>query len=264
MKNHLYHFFPRKFEGVEETVSIVRSILENGLYLSKEMLHLNWKDIHAVSGRQRKLEAEQFRFCLTAISNEVELKDHADRFGAVGLEFNMDDIVRMGGFPVFYVPTPKRENASIEEYNGISLLYRIADAQQIFEYIVEHKVIQTNDIDLINVLGAIKFLANICYPTQRKPNSGSADINYYKQREWRIIYNLTSKNVTIGKHFNNYTIQAFDNIPIRNYITSISIAKNKDISQEAYDCLFNAMAELMHQYGLKCELDRADVKQTKY
>ena len=111
------------------------------------------------------------RFCLTAISNENELKTHANKFGLVGLKFEMDFIVKMGGFPIFYVPTPGSENAGIEEYKGVSLLYRLADAQQIFEYIIKHNVIQTNDVDSKNVLGAIKFLANICYPTQRKPDA---------------------------------------------------------------------------------------------
>ena len=256
MENKLYHFFPRKFESAEKIVSIVRSILENGLYLSKEMLRVNWPDMHAIGGLQRKLEAEQFRFCLTAITNETELNAHADRFGLVGLEFDMDLIVKMGGFPVFYVPTPRCENAGIQEHKGVSLLYRLADAQQIFEYIIMNDVIQTEDIDLKNVLGAIKFLANICYPTQRKPNLDSADVNYYNQREWRIIHHLTPENVRIGYHSNNHTIQAFEDVPVRNFITRIVIVKTRSISEETCDYIFRGINELMMHFGMKCRLNR--------
>jgi hypothetical protein len=260
MENKLYHFFPKKFESAEKIVSIVKSILENGLYLSREILRVSWQDMHAVGGLQRKLEAEQFRFCLTAITNKIELITHADRFGFVGLEFDMDFIIKMGGFPIFYVPTPKCENAGIEEYKGVSLLYRLADAQQIFEYIITNDVIQSEDIDLENVLGAIKFLANICYPTQRMPNSGSVDVNYYNQREWRIIHNLTSENVRIGYHSNNHAIQAFDDVPIRNFITRIILFKNQNISEGTCDYIYNGINELMIHFEMNCRLDRNESK----
>jgi hypothetical protein len=258
MKTYLYHFFPRKFESAEKTVSLVKSIFENGLYLSRELLRVNWKDRYANAGLQRNLEAEQMRFCLTAISNENELKTHANKFGLVGLEFEMDFIVKMGGFPIFYVPTPRSENSGIQEYKGVSLLYRLADAQQIFEYIIRHNVIQSNDVDLDNVLGAIKFLANICYPTQRLPGAGSAEVIYYTQREWRIIYNLTPENVKIGYHSNNHTIEAFDGLPIRNFIAGITIVKNEDISEETYDYLIKEIKELMLHFGMSCRLDCKD------
>jgi hypothetical protein len=258
MKTYLYHFFPRKFESAEKTVSIVKSILENGLYLSRELLQVNWKDMYAIAGLQRKLEAEQMRFCLTAISNENELKTHANKFGLVGLKFEMDFILKIGGFPVFYVPTPGSENAGIGEYKGVSLLYRLADAQQIFEYIIRHNVIQSDDIDLENVLGAIKLLANICYPTQRKLGAGSEEAIYYNQREWRIIYNLTSDNVTMGFHSNNHTIEAFGDLPIRNFITGITIVKNKDISEETFDYIIMKIKELIIHFGMNCKLDCTD------
>ena len=258
MSNLLYHFFPRKFESEEKTISIVESIFENGLFLSKELLTVNWKDVFAIGGLQRKLEAEQFRFCLTAITNDAELKAHSNKFGSIGIEFQEEFIVKIGGFPVFYVPTPQYENASIEEYKGVSLLYRLADAQQILEYIVKYKVVQTKDIDIENVLGAIKFLANICYPTQRILNSGSREANYYNQREWRIIHNLTPKNVKIGYHDRCHTIVAFNNEPIRNFITKIIVFKNQNISDEICQGVFNKIGDLINNYGMNCKLNLVD------
>lgn len=259
MSNHLYHFFPRKFENKEKSISIVTSIFENGPFLSKEKLEINWKDPYAVNGLQRKLDAEQMRFCLTAISNDTELKAHSNKFGSIGLEFNEEFIVKIGGFPVFYVPTPLTEDASKDEYKGISLLYRLADAQQIFEYIIKHNLIQTKDIELENVLGAIKFLANICYPTQQSRNLNKIQVNYYNQREWRIIYNLTPANVKIGYHENNHTIEAFNDEPLRNFITKIIVFKNPNISEEICQCILKKIDSLIKLYGMKCELEQKGI-----
>ena len=255
MNNYLYHFFPRKFESEDKTVSVLESIIRNGLFLSKEILSVNWKDVYAIRGIQRKLEAEQFRFCLTAITNKTELKTHSSIFGSIGLEFQEDTIVKMGGFPVFYVPTPQFENACNEEYKGVSLLYRLADAQQVLDYVIKNDVIQTKDIDLINVLGAIKFLANICYPTQRKRNFDSAEINYYNQREWRIIHNLTSENVKIGKHQNCYTVVAFNNEPIRNFITRIIVFESENISKGTSQSIYYKIGELINYFKMDCKLE---------
>lgn len=260
MKDRLYHFFPRKFESAKKTLSISESILENGLYLSKEILKVDWKDRYAIGGLQRDLTAEQMRFCLTAITNEAELNTHACRFGCIGLEFDLELIVKMGGFPIFYVPTPKSEHADIEEYTGISLLYRLADFQEILEYIVEKNIILTDDIDIKNVLGAIKFLANICYPTQRKPNSSAGEVSYYSQREWRIIKDLTSEKVRIGQHLNNITIEAFNNKPIREFITQIVIIKHELISDETCYSIFRGLSELIARFGLNCALTLNDLK----
>jgi hypothetical protein len=255
MGNYLYHFSPRKFESVEKTISIVKSIFENGLFLSEETLNVNWRDVYAIRGQQRELNAKQRRFCLTAITNNVELRDHAERFGLIGFEFEEDFIVKLGGFPVFYVPTPKQENASIEEYKGVSLLYRLADTQEILEYIISHNLIQTKDIDIENVLGAIKFLANVCYPTQRKQEkSYSEQINYYNQREWRLIYGLTSKIVRIGHCHNNYTIESFENKPIRNFMTKILIFEKPGISESTLKSIFEKIEELIAGFGISCKL----------
>lgn len=256
MSNYLYHFSPRKFESAEKTVSIVKSIFENGLFLSEETLRVNWKDVFALNGAQRDLTAKQLRFCLTAITNSAELRAHAERFGLLGFEFEESVIVKIGGFPVFYVPTPGDQRAGIEEYKGVSLLYRLADTQEILEYIITNKLLQTDDIDIKNVLGAIKFLANICYPTQRKTERpDSTEINYYNQREWRIIYNLTSDKVKLGYCNNNNTIEAFENEPIRNYITKILIFKKSGVAEDAYYHIWREIEKLIAYFGMNCKLE---------
>src|SRR5215212_1363109 len=101
----LYHFFPRKEKTIESAVNIMSSFLENGIFLTKEVIDVGWKDLFAKT-KQRKLKINQYRFCLTAISDNTELVNHSNKFGFVSLEFKVKFIISIGGFPVFYVPSP--------------------------------------------------------------------------------------------------------------------------------------------------------------
>jgi hypothetical protein len=256
MNNYLYHFSPRKFEDVAQTVSTVKSIFQNGFFLSEETLKVNWKDVYAINGKERDITANQLRFCLTAITNKAELYVHAERFGLIGFEFEEDFIVKIGGFPVFYVPSPNKEDASFEEYKGISLLYRLGDAQEILEYIIKYNLIQTSDIDIENVLGAIKFLANVCYPTQRKPDKpSSVQIDYYNQREWRVIHGLTAQMVKIGRCQNNYTLEAFENKPIRDYITRVLVFEKQGVLEHMRLCIQYQVENLIADFNMNCKVE---------
>jgi len=223
----LYHFFPRKSKGKEETITILKSIFDNGLFLNKEILSVPWKDMYG-KNKNRKLFIEQYRFCLTAVSNREELISHSEKFGYIGLEFSVDFITKLGGFPVFYVPSPSNETENEEEFKGISLLYRIAEIQELLEFVIENKVIASKDIDIENTLGAIKLLANICYPTKRKITGKQIISNYYNQREWRIIYGLTPEKVIVNNNGTTYAIKFFDQTPIFKFISKIIIKPSLD------------------------------------
>lgn len=226
----LFHFFPRKDESRSGTLSILHSILSEGIHLTKETIPVKWQDYYG-KNRNRKLKIEQFRFCLSAITNKNELRDHSDKFGCIGIEFDTDFVMRLGGFPVFYVPTPKTKSTLKEEHIGISLLYRIAEIQEVIEHINEHNVLKSPDIDLNNVIGAIKFLANICYPTERTVNEGSKPISYYNQREWRIIYGLESDKTTIRDIGDRFLLVSYENIPLGNFIRRIILNNESSNNQ---------------------------------
>jgi len=126
----------------------------------------------------------------------------------------------MGGLPVIYLPDSKCSNDSLE-VSGIELLGGIADACQVFSYIVdaqkstskemnitiEHKdgsktIKQFNQIETTaikeylslfeiatmqpnwNISGALFFLSSMFYPTENLTYTDQ--LGYYRQREWRI------------------------------------------------------------------------------
>lgn len=257
IRESLYHFFPRKEIGVEETVNILESFFKNGIYLSKEIIDIGWKDLFAKRS-ERKLKINQYRFCLTAISNRTELMDHSNRFGYVGLEFNLNTIVNIGGFPVFYVPSPIFENCNKDEYKGISLLYRLAEIQELLEFFkdLENKnAIVNKDIDIENTIGAIKLLANICYPTHRLTNNDKKITSYYQQREWRIIYGLTSSSVMTKSKEDQYAIFSYNGKNICNYISKITIVCNHHLSEEGANYLITNFERLQGNYNFNIPIE---------
>jgi hypothetical protein len=187
----LYHFLPRKGESEQEGLLILRSILKNGLLLNEETIHVGWKDEWKADGAlDIPIHLKQYRFCLTAISEGNELIEHCKTFGSIGLEFNRNKIERLGGFPVFYIPGPdgKKIDFDKSDFIGVSLLYRLAEVQQILEDpVVKTRIGQYPQYDYWNILGSIRLLGNITYPTTRLESGKDNYPDYYGQREWRLI-----------------------------------------------------------------------------
>jgi len=246
----LFHFFPRKYLSVDNTLGILKSIFDNGLFLTKEIIPVHWRDYYGLN-RSRRLKIEQYRFCLTAITNKEELLNHSEVFGHVGLEFDTGVITKLGGFPVFYVPSPGLDSEDIEEYKGISLLYRIAEIQELLEFVHSNKLLRSPDIDIENMLGAIKTLSNICYPTNRQPGPAGEKKNCYNQREWRIIYGLTPESVLVEKVQENFSIRSFHALPIHTLIKKIVLCGSPGLDGNAISTLWEEVNTLVANYGLR-------------
>lgn len=230
----LYHFFPRSDRSEKNILEILESIFNDGIRLTHEVIPVPWKDYFGKTNRN--LIIDQYRLCLTTVSNLSELIDHSKAFGSVGLEFSIDHVMRIGGFPVFYVPTPKKNSTDKEDFKGISLLHRIAEAQEILEYIGKKKL-HSEEIDIDNVIGSIKFLGNICYPTNRITSKNFGQSNYYKQREWRIIYGLTSELVDIEMKLNFYLLKSFNQRKIIEYVKRIVVLDNANLAKAIYSLI---------------------------
>jgi hypothetical protein len=244
----LYHFFPKRSSGLSEPLRVLRSFLESGLYLTEEKIIVPWEDRYGRRSKANELQIHQFRFCLTSISNTEELLRHALAFGCIGLEFSFEFIIKLGGFPVFYVPSPTLDNPDAEEYKGISLLYRIADIREVIEYIVAERRILAPEIDFNNLLGAIRFLGNICYPTN-ETDGGS----FYNEREWRIIYGMTSRLAQVEEQAHYYSIRSYNDKPIHQFIDRIVLCvENNPLELEQ---LYHQVSHAVSEYSLNIPIE---------
>lgn len=245
----LYHFFPRKARDRDTVLGVLRSIGNRGLFLTHENREVEWEDHFGL--KPRPLKINQYRFCLTAISHEEELIEHSREFGCIAIGFNVDFIVRLGGFPVFYVPSPDHASDDKDRYKGISLLYRLAETQETLEFLID-KGITSQDIDFKNVLGGIKFLANVCYPTNRLVETESQKaVQYYNQREWRLIYGVVSKKAEVLANGHHYEVKTFDSKPIIQFVERVIInaAELQKIGGSVGD-----VRRVMKEFGLRNDI----------
>jgi hypothetical protein len=225
-----YHSFPRRSVGAPSArgVSILRSILENGLLLTPEAVH--WTDPTAAPPNNR-VEAQQRRACFTELA-QSELAKHGEFFGNFALEFEIHTLRKMGAMPVIYIPDQVSSEETLDQM-GTSFLAHLASAAHIVETLLAVKrfgpgalpitlsfkdgrtiiqhfsgseanalkqfvgLLEAGDgIPLERVDGALRCIASIFYPTERV--GVDEWLHYYRQREWRIFSGLYKNDVSIA------------------------------------------------------------------
>jgi len=116
MSDYCFHSFPgaRRAESpallLQKGEMIAKSILENGFLLAPEHFEIPLLDGSGVQVDKR--EITQCRICFTEIPAS-ELQAHSQSFGPFSLAYDIDDLRRMGGLPVHYVPLPYGTQTSL-------------------------------------------------------------------------------------------------------------------------------------------------------
>jgi len=254
---YLYHFFPRKDRSPCRIMDVLEGIVGNGILLNKEVVEVGWED-HFGTGDPSTLELEQWRFCLTAIGSRTELKSHCKDFGPVGIGFSMRTILDLGGFPVFYVPAPDgtRSPLTQNDFNGVSLLYRLGEIQRILEHTsVRLLAEQSMGYDHANLLGAIRMMANITYPTTRLAADKKVYPNYYGQREWRLIKGMLGVHGLTETVFNGekaYFLGSYGGTPMYKWVEHVVV--DRDACSGA-DMLPEKIASIFKASGVETPLE---------
>jgi hypothetical protein len=227
MAEYCIHSFPRprKHDTAEATLRkgelIATSLLENGLMLAPENF-----EVPLLDGEGRQVDgvtALQCRICFTEIEPSA-LAAHAETFGLYSLVYEVDDLRRIGGLPVHYVPLPMGSHL----YGLASqIVGGVADATRVLDSIVAIRqqmeqsstlgLQWTRKVDGVDVTDGVRFneeqttilrsffdefekmssspfrltqqkllAATACfYPTEHPTYTGK--LHYYRQREWRIV-----------------------------------------------------------------------------
>lgn len=224
----LYHSFPRSHRAASAELAAglatLRSLMQSGLVLAPERIvfplelgsGLNW---------ERGTAINQARACFTFLSPD-ELNDHAARFGAFTLEFDVDTLRAMGAFPVVYVPQPVRERSAARPLSlvGNSLVHQLRDISVLLHELIDLEeqsrcaidphapialeikgqrgYLNFQGIQLLleyllgdkgsfrTLLNYTELLANMFYHADSaRPDQYvfDNDLSYYSQREWRIV-----------------------------------------------------------------------------
>ena len=231
-----YHSFPRRGKSdstmIEKGCQLLTSIRDIGLLMVPEQIE--WKQPLADGSPARVLRILQRRVCFTELAPR-ELPEHAEKFGAFALEFDIDVVRSLGALPVFYVPDPSTQSA---DGSGIGaalvaialdardVIARMAVLQEVFNGTApvaaklqfntsftanpdneNNVILDTAEAkNLIAALGhgltplgglnsGLGALLNFFYPADNRKGDGVLD--YYRQREWRVAceFNISGQKV---------------------------------------------------------------------
>jgi len=238
-----YHSFPRRGRGtdgeIEKGCKILSLITNIGLVMAPEVL--KWSYPHADGSPPREQQTIQRRVCFTELAPH-KLKEHAKLFGNFALEFKIDTLRSMGALPVFYIPQTTAVDSPdltslgsvlvVQTIDAMILTMRLAgikknldDAPDVkegrFDATFGFQQPKTFSIDVVearNALEALTFaltppdmleqaltgLLSCFYPADNVRNSET--LAYYRQREWRIAWNLAIKDEEILRRPSNEVI----------------------------------------------------------
>jgi len=245
MSHLLYHCFVRsKKNEIEPAIDVLEGIIREGLFLIREDPVMRWRD---PCGGRRYLQVRQYRLCLTSLNNDVDLRKHCEIFGPIGIGFKTKFIRNLGGFPVFYLPAPVGNNEKdSEDWLGVSLVYRIAELRNVMEMVRRLPVKYQRQIysyvqDVEELEGAVRFLGNILYFTDYTRQKDTLSLQYYRQREWRIIAGSTSDHVRVETYGNSpyYILSDYKMNPIHKFIKDVVVYGTKEDSNRVDDVLRN-------------------------
>ena len=217
-----YHSFPRRVQGpmpaVDKGLAILRSMASMGLVLTPEQTQ--WTELLTDGTQSSPRTLSQKRTSFTDIG-ESELSDHSATFGPFTLEFGYENLRRLGGLPVFYLPLGLSEEEGFDGLGG-AMLMRLGEIQLLLERLGElHDAAESAPPDetlrvdhpngaftvigaaatktLLDILTAgiqpyevlvsnLRGLSGMFYPIEDLDYTEL--LGYYRQREWRIIANM--------------------------------------------------------------------------
>jgi hypothetical protein len=222
-----YHSFPRRGHNsdgeIEKGCKILSLIGSVGLVMAPEIL--KWSYPHADGSPPREQETIQRRVCFTELAPR-ELVEHAKLFGSFALEFNLDTLKAMGAMPVFYIPQATAGEGTGVTSLGSTLVIQLIDAMVLtmrlagvkknlddaplvtqgqFDAVFGFEKPKTFSLDVAEtrrVLEAFTFaltppdmleqaltgVLSCFYPADNVRDNQA--LAYYRQREWRIAWNL--------------------------------------------------------------------------
>jgi len=184
---------PDEKTKAEKYVERLKDDYEKGLYTKR-------KDEASIRGVKIK---DLVRICFTEIRLS-QAREHASRFGKLGIGFARDFIMDRGGRPVIYVPYRAEPNARLLEDSILDLYQNAKEPPE--------------------VRRSIKWLlAHVARMSDGK------DLNHYEEMEWRLVYDENPNN----RHFTKDTVNGVYRLRFEAGDIKVIIFPNDDIERMA-------------------------------
>lgn len=195
-----YHCFPRPPHLVDGLI-VLKSLCQNGLLLTPEELPV--KLPHA----QKPFSVFQRRICFTELASD-ELAKHSERFGMFSLKFSIDSLRMLGAQPAIYLPHPIARQGGLNATGG-NVLLGVVQTYELLDRFRRRATQDREAHDLLNELTreisppdvlafALEALVNLYTFTENPRHHDEHLLEYYQQREWRIIPSFVYDNVAVA------------------------------------------------------------------
>lgn len=227
-KYFFYHSFPRPEENqhknimIKKGLRILESIVNNGLLLTPESIEWEEPLENGTLGNKMISIAKSCSFTEIPLN---KLKAHSAKFGYFSIEFDIEVLRKLGAIPVFYLPKAPDGDDSLESLAS-SLMIRMGEITEFLNNLgklekwAEENLEKKNFFPILDSCGqqrigrfnseAIKDIIEFCrgysqplkilinalryihgfhYPAENYRYNNRMD--YYKQREWRIVANMS-------------------------------------------------------------------------
>jgi hypothetical protein len=188
----------------------------------------------------------QRRVCFTELAPSA-LRAHSLQFGQFALEFETAVVRKLGGIPVFYIPTAKMsDGVSLAELGGL-LVIQLLDAKRLADHIAVIQEVSNRSDVAPTVEFTIQYAENpaatakfnlqtaeakrtleavshgvtppamlreginaalsFFYPMDNSRHS--KELQYYQQREWRITGNIEIQGSKVMRHLTPHEVEVF-------------------------------------------------------
>lgn len=234
MPHSLFHSFPRRTRTSSEELNVglktLCSLVDIGLLLVPERITFPAAFPSDEKGQSSGTSIVQLRACFTLLG-EAELLSHSAEFGAFAIECEVEALRRLGAVPVFYIPQPTTTGESAGfSVLGNDLVHQVRDVCVLLRELVslerllavvgdEHGRVQLDaagevDVDMLrrtlnylrgqkvsfeNLYNYCELVANLFYHADSTRPHGQSELQYYCQREWRIISGFGSDDSLLDR-----------------------------------------------------------------
>jgi hypothetical protein len=229
-ERYFYHSFPRRGRATDDEVAkgckILSLIADAGLLLAPQVM--TWKYPHADGSPPREQSIIQRRVCFTELA-PAELVGHAKAFGSFSIEFEVATLKRMGAMPAFYIPQAVEVDPDGRSSLGSTLVIQAMDAMwlalrletvgetlaavppdaETFECTLGFQTPKTFRFNIAELRTFVEAFFYALTPPQMLRFSleallssfcpadslrdGGTELDYYREREWRIAWNFAHK-----------------------------------------------------------------------
>ncbi|HEX4079363.1 MAG TPA: hypothetical protein VHX61_10895 [Rhizomicrobium sp.] len=217
-ERYFYHSFPRRWreeKSDDHAIEILELIRDFGLLMTPEVA--TWQYTHVNGTPPRAQSMTQRRISFTELA-PYQLVRHARDFGRFALEFNISVLKSLGAVPVFYIPhadaeihasglgetivmhliDSMRTSDRMSQLNAILKAVPQGRERQLVSIPTEHGLVPF-ELHVNEARETVRMLNHALAPADQQANflegalnffypdgDVSAELKYYRQREWRM------------------------------------------------------------------------------